>query len=236
MDFHRDAVAHLDTIPHNGQSEHEKSMRKWINSQDPSGYKTSGYNFLYGGGVYLTPSRSTALKYACPFGSEIVTQCNLLYRSIIEAEGGSQPSWFDSYPELLSVFQCPGKPLIVRVQGTRIRDLSDEYGREPLPRVTYLFAGLAEGEQKHAKERQRMDALRREARECDAAQAAVRHPTTTRRSAAIQAFLTLQDEGSRWTPKKILDVIGQQVNFQAKVVYSASEFEFEEVPPVPTQA
>jgi hypothetical protein len=69
-----------------------------------------GFNFRHGGRPYLTPSRSTALRYAKAnrFGSEIISECIRIY------EEHSIADMVEKFPELFSLSKS-GVPLLVTV-------------------------------------------------------------------------------------------------------------------------
>jgi hypothetical protein len=100
-----------------------------------------------------------------------------------------------------------------------LRDLRSEGGCEPLPQLTWLPDFIGKKEQKREQEKVRRDALLSAVCEGDAAAILVLVIAPAR-----------SDEIVLRTPE-IIDLFGQQANFQVRVVYSAAELKLEDVAP-----
>jgi hypothetical protein len=167
----------------------------------------AGFNFRHGGGPYLTPSRFTALQYAKNnrFGSEIISECVRIY----EEHGISDMD--EKFPELFSLSKS-GAPLLVTVTKVFTADLCAESGDPQLENLSFLLEEIW----KSREESKRIQNLRSRARAGD-----------------IEALTELATNGTKHflSEEKLKETIGQQINFQAKVIYPRSQLVFEVLPP-----
>jgi hypothetical protein len=162
VDFCRAALGSLASLPADRQPEILEPTKRIASQQVTEG----GFNFRHGGAAYVTPSRSAALRYAGNYlGSEILTECESLYRAVMFSGGGSEPSWLREYPELRSVLRFQGSPMIVRIRGVRAQDLLTEDGRKPDEQLLALLdewdqaAVLGKGQTPHLTPEEVLDLL-----------------------------------------------------------------------------
>jgi hypothetical protein len=207
LEFCRRAVEHLRTVPENYQLNPARQyVIEKICTQDVT---QAGFNFRHGGGVYLTPSRFTARQYAQDFGSELVRECRDLHAAVLLAENNLRPQWFRYYRELIATFADPGTPLLIRVDRVLFGELVAENGRSAADEAAPLLGWIAENKA----EEERRHALRRAARAGD-----------------MEAMLELwSDSNSPETTEQVIELQGQQTNFQSTVTFPASRLHFEEL-------
>lgn len=88
------------------------------------------FSFRYGG-VYLTPSRTTAATYATlyPFGSEAISIVKRLFDRVCACERSVED--LDVFSGLHSVTATPGFPIVVEASSVPVGDLSAEHGGDP---------------------------------------------------------------------------------------------------------
>jgi len=182
---------------------------------DEQSVSTGGFNFRHGG-VYLTPSRRTAINYAVgnPFGSELLTHCHLLSEALASSEEGTRATWFNEYSELLAILKLQGKPMLVKVNRARTVDFADEIGETPPRRLSRLLQFIADSEAETSREMVRGAALREALQNQDSAKIASLIMRPTRVSLTVE---------------QIIESMGQQVNFEAKIVIEVSQLEFEHI-------
>jgi hypothetical protein len=194
--FYQRAIGFLESLPADARPPLLWQM-ELLATQD----LTSSGNFRHGDGVYLTPSRFTALSYARTnaFGSEIVSNCHATYQLILAQL--ERPGWLQEYPELLSVFRMPpGKPMVVAVSDARTCELLEENGTDSFNDLRSLLEQLASADE----ERSRIRTLRVRAKDGD-----------------LEALneLLVGSPPSVLTRDEIMNSYGQQINFKSKVTY-----------------
>jgi len=114
------------------------------------------------------------------------------------------------FGELISALEEVGKPLLIGINLVRSSDLLDENGGDPQANISRL-RGLLEG---NDLEREQLDSTRKAARAAD--------------TAALAKLLT----GSVPTMierSDVIEVLGQQVNFEAQTIFRAEQLVFEEL-------
>ena len=132
-------------MPENVRPEVSQTVLDLIANQAVS---EGGFNYRHNG-LYLTPNRSAALRYAHnSFGSELVTECHRLYESILARQ--APPAWAEAYMDLAAVFRTSGQPLLIRINDVRCADLADEKGGAADKKITLLL-NLIEKEEKRRK-------------------------------------------------------------------------------------
>jgi hypothetical protein len=209
LEFHRRARACLKSVPEDWPIGTTLTMEK-IDAQSVTG---GGFNFRHGG-VYLTPSRKTAMGYAAhnPFGSELLTYCHFLYAAHTSPPREAMPEWLEEYTELIEVLKQPGRPMLVRVNHARTKDLTDESGDPEPTNLGWLLEKTAESVVENALEDGRLVALSQ----------AVQNQDLTN-----IAELISRPKKNRLSVENIFELLGQQANFEAKVVIPAGDIEFE---------
>ena len=203
LEFFREACAHIESMPENLRPEVSQTILDLIANQAVS---EGGLNYRHNG-LYLTPNRSAALRYAHnSFGSELVTECQRLYASILTRQ--TPPAWAETYTELAAVFRTPGQPLLICINHVRCGDLADEKGGAADKKIALLLE-LIEKEEKKKKD---ADGLRRLAKEGNLEAIATMFTTP------FEAILTRD---------VILQELGNMFNFESRAIYPASEISFE---------
>ncbi len=98
-----------------------------------------GFNFRHGS-TYLSPSRTTAVRYALNnrYGSELLeTTFNLLEK--LKAYDLRRASEIvEEYPDLLKLQEMPHQPLLVEAFDVPTRHLRSEQGEDPSPNISML--------------------------------------------------------------------------------------------------
>ncbi len=176
---------------------------------------TGGFNFRHGG-VYLSPSRQTAVRYAVQnqFGSELLTFCQLLRKAHTNARENAGPRWFEEYTELIEVLEKLGEPIIVRVDRMRSADLMNETGDVELKNLGRLLDWIAESE---------AGTLHRKARDVE-----LRDALENGNGPKIAELMALR-EGPFLSVEQIIETFGQTSNFEANVVIPAVDLIFEQI-------
>lgn len=203
LDFYKRGVEHLGDLPVDRQPD---PVQQLVMQQIAAQRITSaGSNFRHGGGVYLTPSRHSAERYASEFGSELLQECRVLYENIQSASVGQAPGWFDEFSQLILCLANPGEQLLIRIDGVSIEELIAEDGTDARAVANVLLVEIAENREKA----ERRESLRRAAQAGDS-----------------QAMMELLKHTDAWTTEQIIETLGQQSNFQALVTFPASRLEF----------
>lgn len=173
------------------------------------------FNFRHGG-LYLTPSRQTATRYAVhnPFGSELLTHCHLLCEAHANATDEPIPEWFQEYAELIAVLKNPGSPMLIRVNHVRTADLTDESGHTEPRNLGWLLDLIAESDAEAARENECVATLSEAIQNEDAEKI---------------AELIARPKKTVLSVSQIIEVLGQQANFEAKVVIPTADLEFEQI-------
>jgi len=211
LEFHRRARACLKSVPEGWPVGTVLTMER-IEAQSLTG---GSFNFRHGG-LYLTPSRQTATRYAVhnPFGSELLTHCHLLYEAHANATEEPIPAWFPEYAELIAVLKNPGNPILIRVSHVRTAELTDESGHTEPRNLGWLLDLIAESDAETARENERAEFLREAIQNEDAAKI---------------AELIAGPRKTMLSVPQIIEVLGQQANFEAKAVIPAADLEFEQI-------
>jgi hypothetical protein len=158
LEFHQRALACLKTIPIDWPVGTVLTMERIVAQS-----VTNGNFNLRHGGLYLTPSRTTATNYAVhnPFGSELLTYCHLLYEAILNSTERPLPDWFEQYSELLAIVKQPGRPLLIRVNHVRTEELVEESGQPALAGLRWLLDLIADSKVETTREKERVESLRK---------------------------------------------------------------------------
>jgi hypothetical protein len=93
----------------------------------------AGLNFQHGS-VYLSPSKETAVRYACgkKKGSELISRTILLIEELCRLEAVDECGDISQdYPELLSVLNINPAPVLIRVECVDADMLLSEKGESP---------------------------------------------------------------------------------------------------------
>jgi hypothetical protein len=100
---------------------------------------SGGWNYRHGG-VYLTPTRSLAARYAydMSFGSEAIHYFMRLYERLGAEKPDLLESVSDSAAPLIAFVSKPGVPLVIEVKEVPISVLRTESGEDPAPRLQML--------------------------------------------------------------------------------------------------
>ncbi len=91
-----------------------------------------GFNFRHGR-TYLSPSKTTAVRYALGnrFGSELLSTTLRLFEKLQAFDQRSAHEIISRYPELLQLSTSAHQPLLVEVWDIPIRHLRSEDGGDP---------------------------------------------------------------------------------------------------------
>jgi hypothetical protein len=116
---------------HAGRSE---IIRSHIgNARSMASQVNAGLNFQHGS-VYLSPSKETAVRYACgkKKGSELISRTILLIEELCRLEAVDECGDISQdYPELLSVLKINNAPVHIRVECVDADMLLSEKGESP---------------------------------------------------------------------------------------------------------
>jgi len=180
---------------------------------------SAAWNFRHGG-LYLTPSRGQAGRYARhnPFGSELFTKCAYLVELIEAAPQAREPAFFRDYPELLALLRRPGTPVVVRIGKIAVADLLDERG------------GPAEGPLQHLPANW-IGSIGEDRRRLDAISARLESDDPVVQAAAVADFRAVQEEGLH--AETFLEILSAQTNFESRGVYPADDLTFDDLPDEP---
>jgi hypothetical protein len=98
-----------------------------------------GFNFRHGA-TYLSPSKTTAIRYAqsTPEGSEIISETKMLFILVEEHKSQSLTNLKRRYSNLVKRFDEVGYPIVVKVSHLPIDYLRSERGEEALKNITTL--------------------------------------------------------------------------------------------------
>jgi len=104
-------------------------LKSGVETMIGQGVSGGGMNYRHGG-TYLSPSCQTAMRYArsSPEGSELITQAHELFLLLsLHAPEAAEAIKLD-YPNLLTRFDNPGKPILLHLAGLRTDQLRSENG------------------------------------------------------------------------------------------------------------
>ena len=92
----------------------------------------AGFNFRHGN-TYLSPSKTTAVKYALAnrFGSELLSNTLLVFEKLKAFDQHIAREIIVKYPEILKLHTLAHKPLLVEASDIPIRNLRSENGEDP---------------------------------------------------------------------------------------------------------
>ena len=98
-----------------------------------------GFNFRYGG-TYLSPSMTTAVRYALNnrSGSELLSTAFGMFERLETYDQRSAHEIIEGYPELLGLYETPSQPLLVEALNVPIRNLCSEDGEDPTDALNML--------------------------------------------------------------------------------------------------
>jgi hypothetical protein len=121
----------------------------------------------------------------------------------------SEPKVVPDYRELIAIFADPGSPLMIRVDHVLFEELVAEDGTSAYDEAAPLLNLIVENKA----EEERRDALRHAAQAGD-----------------IQAVLECwSDPGSLQTREQVINLHGQQTNFQSTIIFPVSRLHCEEL-------
>ena len=111
------------------------SVRYIVDERVTSG----GFNFRYDG-TYLSPSKTTAVRYALNnrFGSELLSTAFGMFERLKTYDQRRACEIIEGYPELLWVDKMPSQPLLVEALDVPIRNLCSEDGEDPTDALNML--------------------------------------------------------------------------------------------------
>ena len=92
----------------------------------------AGFNFRHGS-TYLSPSKTTAVKYALNnrFGSELLSNSILMYEKLKAHDYPKAQEIISKYPEILKLHRLAHQPILVEASDIPIRNLRSEDGENP---------------------------------------------------------------------------------------------------------
>jgi hypothetical protein len=125
------------------------------------------------------------------------------------------PDWFEQYSELLAIVKQPGRPLLIRVNHVRTEELLEESGRPALAGLRWLLDLIADSKVETTREKERVESLRKAIQKGDM---------------EMVAELSVRPNKHPLTEDHILETLGQQMNFEARVIFPAANLEFEQIP------
>ena len=100
---------------------------------------SGGFNFRHGS-TYLSPSKTTAVRYALinRFGSELLSTTFCMFDKLKAYDLHSAYGIIRKYPELLTLYGMPHQPLLVEALDIPIRNLRSECGDDPAHALAML--------------------------------------------------------------------------------------------------
>ncbi|OHE84185.1 MAG: hypothetical protein A2190_00380 [Lysobacterales bacterium RIFOXYA1_FULL_69_10] len=97
-----------------------------------AGQDVAGFNWQHGD-TYLSPSRSTAVRYATNkrYGSELLTYTIELVQELVQRNApGVRDALYQQYPQMFRFLDISPAPLLVEVSGLPVHAITaDEHGR-----------------------------------------------------------------------------------------------------------
>ena len=118
------------------------SAREWNWDEDPDLLAAryiieqrvtgGGFNFRHGS-TYLSPSKTTAVRYALSnrVGSELLSTTFCMFDKLKAYDLHRANGIIERYPELLKLYEIPHQPLLVEALDIPIRNLRTERGEDP---------------------------------------------------------------------------------------------------------
>ena len=125
------------------------SAREWNWHEDPDllavrnivdqRVTSGGFNFRHGS-TYLSPSKTTAVRYALDnrFGSELLSTTFCMFERLKAYDLRKAHEIIEKYPELLKLHEMPHQPLLVEALDVPIRNLRSEDGKDPTHTLSML--------------------------------------------------------------------------------------------------
>lgn len=125
------------------------SAREWNWHEDPDllairyivdqRVTSGGFNFRHGSS-YLSPSKTTAVRYALSnrFGSELLSATFCMFEKLKAYDLHRAHEIIEKYPELLKLHEMPYQPLLVEALDIPIRNLRSEDGEDPTHTLSML--------------------------------------------------------------------------------------------------
>ena len=100
---------------------------------------SGGFNFRHGS-TYLSPSKTTAVRYALSnrFGSELLSTTFCMFEKLKAYDLHKAHEIIEKYPELLKLHEMPHQPLLVEALDIPIRNLRSEEGDDPTHTLSML--------------------------------------------------------------------------------------------------
>ena len=130
--------------------EHFSRDKDWMQKAQSFGFMaqqmSASMNFQHGD-AYLSPSRSTAVRYATNkrFGSELLTYALEFLQQLINRKvPGVVDKLFQRYPQIFRFLDISCAPLLIEVRRIATVDLLDEHGRDPEHNIGCVQKALRE--------------------------------------------------------------------------------------------
>ena len=100
---------------------------------------SGGFNFRHGS-TYLSPSKTTAVRYALNnrFGSELLSTTFCIFEKLKAYDLRRAHEIIEKYPELHRLHKMPYQPLLVEASDIPIRNLRSEDGEDPSHTLSML--------------------------------------------------------------------------------------------------
>lgn len=93
-----------------------------------------GFNFQHGNGLYLSPSKKTAVGYASNniYGSELISSTLKILRELVKKEvKGVRDDLFRKFPDAFRLLDINPAPILIQVNDVLSTSLLDENGGDP---------------------------------------------------------------------------------------------------------
>ena len=107
----------------------------------------SGHTNLQHGDTYLSPARSTAIRYAVNkrYGSELLSYTLDFLQELLRRKiPGVADDLFHDYPEMFNLLDVSCAPLLIGVQGAVVDELVAEKGGDAAPVFNHVLATIRE--------------------------------------------------------------------------------------------
>lgn len=130
--------------------EHFSRDKTWMAKAQSFGFmaqQLSGSMNFQHGDTYLSPSKTTAIRYATNkrFGSELLTYALEFLQELINRKvPGEVDKLLQQYPQIFRFLDISCAPLLIEVRQIPTVDLLDEHGRDPKQNIRFVHSVLGD--------------------------------------------------------------------------------------------